>query len=103
MERPPPLDHITLIYERTHEESTLRSWAVDTLASSKGNVDMQGYMILLVEYEGFLAGVLLKLREKGKDVGKEEKSFGSVGEFKYGMLEHGMKKLFGKGKGNAKF
>lgn len=99
--RPPPLDHITLIYERTHDESSLRRWAVDNLAAHKGDVDMSGYMGLLVDYEGFLEGVLKKLREKGQgeEVGP---GWDGAGGLKYRMLEHGKKNPFGDGKGKGK-
>ena len=105
MERPPPFDHITLIYERTHDDSTLRTWAVDTLSSSHGEIDKKGYLSLLVEYEGFLEGVLMKVREQGRGKVEEEKSFNSTTTFKYAMMEHGMKRFLAKGKGkeNVKF
>lgn len=101
LSRPPPMEHIVLIYERTHDESSLRTWAVDTLSSCKREVDMSGYMSLLVDYPDFLKGVLMKLREKGKDASDQERGFDGAGGLKYRMMEHGKKDIFGKGKVRA--
>ena len=101
--RPPPLEHVTLIYERTHDESTLRKWSVDNLAAFKGDVDMRGYMGLLVDYEDFLEGILKKLREKGQQDHEQSPGFDGAGGLKYRMLEHEQKRSFmGKGKGKEK-
>jgi hypothetical protein len=70
-------------------------------AGFKGEVDRSGYMSLLVEYEGFLEGVVQKLREWGKDA-REDTGFDGAGGLRYKMMDHDKKGVFGKGKEKEK-
>ena len=62
--RPLPVEHVEIIYEKTHEESSLRVFVLDSLGRLDDRDVLDGYLGLAKKYEDFLEEVFLRVVNK---------------------------------------
>jgi hypothetical protein len=72
--RPIPPDHVDLIYEQAHFESTLRSYVVDSISNLEGGQDHLVYLPVAKKHEAFLEDVFQKLSCSGLAAGSGERN-----------------------------
>lgn len=64
-----PVEHVDLIYQRTHSESKLREFVLDSISLLKGEDDHLVYLPLAKKHEEFLENVFQKLGDTGCAIG----------------------------------
>jgi hypothetical protein len=84
LQRPMSLDFIDRIYARTHEDSTLRDYALDSLCQMKSEdiEDLAPYMELAHKHGDFLADLLGKVMGSVSQADVTDKT---VQHYRYGM------------------
>ncbi|TAQ89871.1 hypothetical protein B7494_g1793 [Chlorociboria aeruginascens] len=63
------IEHVDLIYERTHSESPLRTFVIDSISQMDPDQDHLAYLPLARKYDEFLEDVFHKLSKLGKKSG----------------------------------
>ena len=84
LQRPIPLDFIDRIYARTHDDSTLRGYAMKSLCQmrAEGVEDLNPYMELAQKHQDFFADLLGKVMGSSSPSELNEKT---LENYKYGV------------------